>query len=199
MGNRLDTITNSATDVDGFQQALAHVNHEASKRLPDVHIARPTPPRRRTTSGPLSAFTPMVKLNPKKTLDLPSALQEALRHAGVAFNQDSIEALRDALIRTQLEREKKLQDHYESSSTSTHEKMAERSSKANSDLRVILDALYKHRAFQQVRLTSGRLEKELKDMELDLETKNDALLEAENNVLSTSDPKVRAFVAKYGK
>jgi hypothetical protein len=160
MAKRLDTITNSAKDVDGFQQALAHVNDAASKRLPDVHIARPTPPRRRTTSEPLSAFTPMVKLNPKKTLDLPSALQDALRHAGIPFNQDSVEALRDSLIRTQLEREKKLQDHYESTSTSTHERIAERASKADSDVRVILDALYKHTSFQQVRLTNGRLERQ---------------------------------------
>jgi hypothetical protein len=43
------------------------------------------------------------------------------------------------------------------------------------------------------------LERELKDMEVDLEKKNDQLLEAESNVLSLSDPKVRAFVAKYGK
>ncbi|KAF1913134.1 hypothetical protein BDU57DRAFT_581651 [Ampelomyces quisqualis] len=198
MGKRLDTITNSAKDVDGFQQALAHVNHAVSKRLPDVHIARPTPPRR-TTSEPLSAFTPVVKFNPKKTLDLPSALQDALRHAVTPFNQESIEALQDSLTRTRLEREKKLRDHYESTCASAHESIAGRASKVDSDARVILDALYKHASFQQVRLTNGQLEKGLRDMEMDLEKKNDELLEAERNELSLSDPKVRAFVAKYGQ
>ena len=110
MGKRLDTVTSSAKDVDGFQQALAHVNDAASKRLPDVHTVRPTPPRRRTTSEPLSAFTPMVKLKPTKTLDLPVALQDALRHAGIPFHQESIEDLQDSLIHAQLEREKKLKN-----------------------------------------------------------------------------------------
>jgi hypothetical protein len=199
MGKRLDTITTSAQDTDGFQQALAHVNAAASKRLPEVHAVRPTPPRRRTTSEPLSAFTPMVKLNPKMALDLPIALQDALRHAGVPFNQDTIEALQDSLVHTQAECEKKLQHHYISTSTSTHDRVAERSSKADADLRVIVDALFKHTPFQQVHLTDARLEKELRDMEAELESKNNALLEAESNELSLSDPKVRAFIKKYGK
>jgi hypothetical protein len=199
MGKRLDTITGSATDVDGFQQALARVSDAASKRLPEVHAVRPTPPRRRTTSEPLSAFTPMVKLKPSKTLGLPVALQDALRHAGIAFNQDSIEALQDILIHAQTEREKKLQDHYVSTATATHDRLAERSSKADSDLRVILDALFKHTPFQQVHLSNARLEGQLRDMEADLENKSHALMEAEHNELRLSDPKVRAFIKKYGK
>jgi hypothetical protein len=199
MGKRLDTITGSATDVDGFQQALAHVSDAASKRLPEVHAVRPTPPRRRTTSEPLSAFTPMVKLKPSKTLDLPDALQDALRHAGIAFNQESIEALQDTLIHAQAEREKKLHDHFGSTATATHDRIAERSSKADSELRVILDALFKHTPFQQVHLSNARLERQLRDMEADLENKSHDLLEAEHNELSLSDPKVRAFIKKYGK
>lgn len=141
----------------------------------------------------------MVKLKPSKTLDLPVALQDALRHAGIPFNQDSIEALQDTLIHAQAEREKKLQDHFDSTSTSTHDRFAERSSKADSDLRVILDALFKHTPFHQVHLSNARLERQLRDMEADLETKNHELMEAESNELSLSDPKVRAFIKKYGK
>ncbi|KAH5298617.1 hypothetical protein HBI18_041650 [Parastagonospora nodorum] len=199
MGKRLNTITTSTQDVDGFQQALAHVSDAASKRLPEAHAIRPTPPRRRTTSEPLSAFTPMVKLKPSKTLDLPVALQDALRHAGIPFNQDSIEALQDSLIRAQAEREGKLREHYASTSTSTHDKLAQRSSKADADLRVIVDALFKHTPFQQVHLTDARLDRQLRDLEAEVEKKNHELLEAEGNVLSLSDPKVRAFVNKYGK
>jgi hypothetical protein len=36
-------------------------------------------------------------------------------------------------------------------------------------------------------------------MEADLENKSHDLLEAEHNELSLSDPKVRAFIKKYGK
>ena len=199
MGKRLDTITATTTDVGEFQQALTHIGDAASKRLPNPHTARPTPPRRRTTSGPSLAFTPMVKLKPTKTLDLPAALQDALRHAGIPFNQESIEALQDSLIHAQLEREQKLHDHYESTSTSIHDRLAERSSKADGDLRIIHDALYKHTSFQQVSLTNPLLEKQLKSMEKELEQKDHQLLEAEGNELSLSDPKVRAFIAKYGR
>ncbi|KAF2824397.1 hypothetical protein CC86DRAFT_55017 [Ophiobolus disseminans] len=199
MGRRLDTVAASTKDVDELHQALSHVGAATSKRLPDTHVARLTPPRRRTTSVPSLAFTPMVKLKPSKTLDLPVALQDSLRHAGVPFNQDSIESLRDSLIHAQLDREQKLHDHYTTTSTSTHDRLAERSSKADSDLRVIQDALYKHRPFRQVDLTSPLLEKQLKSMEKELEEKDRELLEAEGNELSLSDPKVRAFIAKYGK
>jgi hypothetical protein len=199
MGKRLDTISTKTKDVDGFQQALAHISNAASKRLPDVHSARPTTPRRRTTSGPGLAFTPMVKLKPTQTLDLPVALQDALRHVGIAFNQDSVEGLQESLMQAQLERQKKLQDHSGSVSVSTHERIAERSSKADSDLRVIGDALFKHTQFHQVHLANTHLERQLREMEADLETKNHELLEAESNELSLSDPRVRAFIAKYGR
>jgi hypothetical protein len=141
----------------------------------------------------------MVKLKPTKTIDLPTPLQDALRYAGIPFNQDGIEALQDSILHTQREREQKLQDHYESTSTSAHDKLAERTSKADRDLRVIAGALFKHSLFQQVNLTDPRLEKQLKDMEATLEAKNDELLEAESNELSLSDPKVRAFISRYGK
>jgi hypothetical protein len=141
----------------------------------------------------------MVKLKPSKTLDLPVALQDALRHAGIPFNQDSIEALQDSLIRAQAEREGKLREHYASTSTSTHDKLAQRSSKADADLRVIFDALFKHTPFQQVHLTDAQLDRQLRDVEAEVERNNHELLEAEGNVLSLSDPKVRAFVKKYGK
>lgn len=199
MGKRLDTITANTKDVNEIQQALAHVGIAASERLPATHTARPTPPRRRTTSGPSLAFTPMVKLRPSKTLDLPVALQEALLQAGIPFNQESIEGLQDTLIRAQIEREQKLHEHYSSTSTSTRGRIAERSNRADSDWRVIHDALYKHTPFQQVHLSNPKLEKQLKSMERELEERDRELLEAEGNELSLSDPKVRAFIAKYGR
>jgi hypothetical protein len=199
MGKRLDTITTSSKDIDGFQQALTCVSDATSKRLPETHIAHVTPLKRRNTAGSSLAFTPMIKLKPTKTVDLPTTLQDALRYAGIPFNQDGIEALQDFLIRTQLEREQKLSDHYGTTSTSTHDRIAERSSKADTDLRVITDALFKHTMFQEVRLANHRLERQLKDMEGTLEAKKHELMEAESNELSLSDPKVRAFIAKYGK
>ena len=198
MGKRLDTITTSAKDFDEVQQALAHINGVAAKRMPDVHAPAPTLTRKRTTSGP-SAFTPMVKLKPTKTFDLPTTLQDALRYAGIAFNKDSIEAFQDSLVHAQVERDNKLQDHYKSISISMHDRLAERSSKADSDLRVILNALYKHTPFQQVSLTKSQIDEQLKAMDRELEEKDHELLEAEGNELSLSDPKVRAFIARYGK
>jgi hypothetical protein len=141
----------------------------------------------------------MVKLKPTKALDLPIALQDALRHAGISFAHDSIESLQDALTRAQLERARKLQDHYESSAISTHEKLAERFSRADAATRIIMDALYKHTPFQQVNLTNPGLEEQSRAMERELEEKDSELLDAEGSELSLSDPRVRAFIAKYGR
>jgi hypothetical protein len=198
MGKRLDTITTYAKGADEFQQALAHVNQAASERMTELHAVRPTPIRR-TTTGNSSAFTPMVKLRPTKTLDIPVTLQDALRRVGVPFSQDSIEALQDSVTHAQLERDRKLREHYDSTSTSAHELLAERSSKADSDARVILDALYKHTLFQQVRLTDANMDEQRKSIERDLEDKDGELLEAEGNELRLSDPQVRSFIAKYGR
>ena len=199
MGKRLDTVTSHTRNVDGFQQALAHVREVASQRMPDPNAESLTPSRKRATSGPKSAFSPAIKLKPPKALDLPPVLQDALRHAGVSFNQDSVEALQESLIKTQIEREKKLEDHYVSVSSSTHERLAERFSQADADLRAILDALYSHTPFQQIRLTNPKLEEQLREMERELEKSDHKLLSAEANELSLSDPKVRAFISRYGK
>lgn len=198
MGKRLDTVTSHTKSVDGFQQALAHVNAAAAQRMLDPSAEALTPSRKRTTSGPKSALFG-IKLKPTKALDLPPALQDALRHAGISFNQDSVEGLQESLIKTQLEREKKLEDHYISASSSTHERLGERFGKADVDLRAILDALYSHTPFSQIHLTSLELEEQLKDMERELVDSDHKLLNAETNQLSPSDPKVRAFVGKYGK
>lgn len=199
MRKRLDIVSASSTDADEFQQAMAHLNAAASKRMPDVHAQRPTPVKRRTSSVPLSAFTPMTKLKPTTSLDLPAALQDALRHAGISFNQDSLEALQDTLIKAQLEQEKKTHEHFLATVTTTHEQIAECSSKADGDFRIIMDALYAHTPFQQVSLTNPKLEAQLKAMDRELETKDRELLEAEGNELSLGDAKVRAFIAKYGR
>ncbi|KAJ4363064.1 hypothetical protein N0V83_010184 [Neocucurbitaria cava] len=198
MGKRLETITTSANDSDEIQQALAHINRAAAKRMSDTHVPAPTLTRKRTTSVPLG-FTPMVKLKPTKAFDLPAALQDALRHAGISFNQDNIESLQDWLVHAQIERDNKLQDHYGSTSISVHDRLAERSSKADGDLRVVLNSLYKHTPFRQVSLTKPKIDEQLKAMERELEEKDRELLEAEGNELSLSDPKVRAFMARYGK
>lgn len=141
----------------------------------------------------------MTKLKPTVSLDLPAALQDALRHAGISFHQDNLEGLQDTLIQAQIEREKKTQEHFQATATTTHDQVAERSSKADRDLRTIVDALYAHTPFQQVSLTNPKLEAQLKAMDRVLDYEERALLEAEGNELSLSDPKVRAFIAKYGR
>lgn len=141
----------------------------------------------------------MTKLRPTVSLDLPAALQDALRHAGISFSQDSLEALQDTLIQAQAEREKKAAEHFQATATTTQEQIAERSSKADKDLRIIVDALYAHTPFQEVSLTNPKLEAQLKAMERELDDKDRELQEAEGNELSTSDPKVRAFIAKHGR
>ena len=199
MGKRLDIVTASSTDADEFQQAIAHISEAASKRMPDVHAQRPTPVKRRTSSVPLSAFTPITKLKPTPSLNLPAALQDALRHAGISFSHESLEALQDTLIQAQAEREKKTQEHFQATATTTHEQVAECSSKADRNLGIIMDALYAHTPFQQVGLTNAKLETQLKAIDKELDQKDRELLEAEGNELSLSDPKVRAFIAKYGR
>lgn len=199
MGKRLDMVSTSSTEVDEFHQAIVHVSEAASKRMPDVHAQRPTPVKRRTSSVPLSAFTPMTKLRPTASLGLPAALQDALRYAGVSFHHDTLEALQDTLVHTQAEREKKGQDHFYATATTTHEQVAERSSRADSDLTMIMGALYAHTPFQQVNLNNPKLEVQLMAMDRELDHKERELLHAEGNELSLSDARVRAFIAKYGR
>lgn len=200
MGKRLDTVATSTQDCDEFQQALGHVQAAAARRMPemDAPAAAPTPAHKRAKPS-ATAFTPVAKLRPNSALDLPVALQDALRHAGISFNHDNMESLQDSLLQAQLERGKKLQDHYESTATGTHEKLAERSSKADADLEVLLGALYKHAPFRSVSLTNAKLDVQLRKMEAELEDRDRDLLDAEGSELSLSDPKVRAFVAKYGR
>lgn len=200
MAKRLEIVSASSTDVDEFHQAIAHVSEAASKRMPDVHGQRPTPVKRRTSSVPLSAFTPVMKLKPTASLALPAALQDALRHAGVSFHAfDTLEGLQDSLIQTQAERDKKSQDHFQATAATTQEQIAERSSRADRDLRSILDVLYAYTPFQQVSLTNPKLDAQLKAMDRELDHKDRELLDAEGSELSLSDPKVRAFIAKYGR
>ncbi|KAJ4986808.1 hypothetical protein SVAN01_07735 [Stagonosporopsis vannaccii] len=199
MGKRLEIVSASSTDADEFQQAMTHISQAAAKRMPDVHAQRPTPVKRRTSSVPLSAFTPMTKLKPTASLALPAALQDALRHAGVPFHQDSLESLQDTLIQMQNERDKKSGEHFQAAASTTHAQVAERSSKADGDLKIIMDALYAHTRFQRVSLTNPKLEAQLKAMDRDLDQRERELLEAEGNELSLGDPKVRAFIAKYGR
>ncbi|KAF2995102.1 hypothetical protein E8E13_003924 [Curvularia kusanoi] len=199
MSKRLEIVRASSTDTDEFQQAMAHVSQAAAKRMPDVHASRPTPVKQRTPSMPLSAFTPMTKLKPTVSLDLPPALQDALRHAGISFHQDNLEGLQDTLVQAQIEQEKKTREHFQATATTTHDQIAEHSGKADRDLRTIMDALYAHTPFQQVSLTNPKLEAQLNVMDRELDHKERELLEAEGNELSLSDPKVRAFVAKYGR
>ena len=198
MSKRLDTVTAYTANVDEFQQALAHIEGAATTRMHNASEETLNNNRKRAPSGSKSIFSPMLKLKPSTLLDLPSALQDALRHANISFNQDSIESLLESVSRVQLEREKKLQVHYDSSSSSVHGTLAERLSRADGDLKTITKGLYSHTAFQQVHLIDPELEGELKRLEKQLSEAEDQLLSAEANELSLSDPKVRAFVAKYG-
>jgi hypothetical protein len=198
MGKRLETITTRAKDSDEFQQAVAHMQAAAAKRMPETPALPQTPGLKRMNSN-TSAFTPMVKLKPSQALDLPVALQDALRHAGISFSHDKLESLQDSLMQVQLERSKKLEDHYASSALSTHEQLAGRSRKADADLRVTIDAVYKHTPFQQMSLTNPKLDEHLASMERELEEKDQELLDAEGSELSLSDPKVRAFIGKYSR
>ncbi|KAJ4359991.1 uncharacterized protein N0V89_000550 [Didymosphaeria variabile] len=199
MAKRLDTVNDHTRNVDEFQQAFAHISQAAAKRMLDTSKDVSRPEIRRTKSGRNSIFSPALKLKPTKALDLPPALQDALRHASISFNQDSIEALQESLTKVQLERSKKLQDHYSCATTSTQAELADRLSIANADLRSIFGPLYKHTPFQQVNLMDTKLEKELEEMDRKLDDATEQLLSAETNELSLSDPKVRAFIAKYGR
>jgi hypothetical protein len=197
MQKRLDTITDHAGEIDEFQQTLGHISAAASKRTitPDAE-ARPVLTRR-GTSGSKAAFPPL-KLKPTKSLELPPVLQEALRHAGVSFSQDSIEALRDSLTKLQIEKDEKLRDHFTAASTATHDTLAERLEKAYGDQSAILSALYLHAPYSQVHLTDPKLEEDLKQTDKELELADHELLRSEVNEVTLSDPKVMAFISKYG-
>jgi hypothetical protein len=199
MGKRLDTVAGYTRDVDEFQQALVHIEGAAKQRMPTPGEEPSATARTRAISRSNSAFSPAFKLKPSKSLDLPPAVQDALRHAHISSNHDSIEALLASLSKVQLERENRLQEHYDTSSSSVHGTLAERLSRADGDLKTILKGLYLHTPFQQVHLNNPELEDELKRLEMELDEANDQLLSAEANELSLSDPKVRAFIAKYGK
>lgn len=199
MGKRLNSLTRINEEADGFRRALSHINEVTSKRMMNTATVQATPSRRGTTSAPSLAFTPMVKLRPSRALDLPPALQDALRHVGVPFNQDSLEALQDSLSHVQVERTKKLVEHYETAAMTSHDRLAERSSTADVELRTVLDAVYKHTSYRQVQLADAALEAQLKSLEREIEGRSQDVLEAENNELNLNDPKVRVFIAKYGK
>ncbi|KAF2475786.1 uncharacterized protein BDR25DRAFT_278437 [Lindgomyces ingoldianus] len=198
MSERLDTITIYTTKIDDFRHALDHVKAAALQHMPTSNVEALTPSRKRTMSTPKSPLSTIVKLKPSKSVDLPPALEDALRQAGISFNHDSIESLMEALMNTQLEREKKLDDHYTSASSSTHESLAEVFGKADIKLRLILGALYSHTPFRQVHLSNPKLEEQLKEMEKGLEDADRKLLNAEANELSLNDPRVKAFISKYG-
>lgn len=197
MSKRLDTVGTYTKDLGGFQQALAHVNEAAVQRMPDSETAAVAPISRRATVGAKPAFSPVFKLKPTRTIDLPSVLQDALRHVNVSFDHDSLAGLQESLAEVQLERTSKLQHHYDSASASTQEVLAERLTKADNDLRSIMKPLYTHTPFQQVHLTNPRLEEELRKLDKELEEADEQLCAAEVNELSLSDSRVRAFVAKY--
>lgn len=197
MSKRLDTVASHARDVDEFRQALGHIQAAASQRLPEPIPAIPSPNLKRTTSISNSVFSPAFKLKPTKSLDLPPALQDALRHAGVSFNQDSIEALRDNLVQISLDREAKLEEQYTTASLSTQVRLAEQLGTRDADSRAILNALYSQTEFKQVRLVDRNLDDELYRIERELDISDQKLLEAETEALSLSDPKLRDFVKRY--
>lgn len=200
MGKRLDTVAKYTRDVDEYQQAFMHIRDAATARMPKPSDeASPSAARKRAPSGSKSIFSPALKLKPTPSLDLPPALQQALRRANISYSKETIDVLLESVAQTQLEREKKLQNHYDSSSSAMQAALAERLSKADGELQSILKPLYSHTPFRQVHLTDPKLEEELTLMERELGEAEDQLLSAEANELSLSDPRVKAFIAKYGK
>lgn len=198
MGNRFNTLTAHTTTIDEFQRALNHMHTVASERIPAATTDPVSPVKRHAPSTSKSGF-PLIKLKPSKALDIPVALQDALRNAGVSFNQDSIEALRESLVKTELEREKKLAEHYASATASTHDQLAERLGKADADRQVILDALFAHTPFASAQLVDPKLERKLRKAEQDVLDAEQELMNAETNELSLDDSRVRAFISKYGR
>jgi hypothetical protein len=199
MGKRLDVVGSHANDLSEFQHALGHIKKVTTSAMPDTNVTPATPGIKRTTSLSKSAFTPALKLKPSQTLKLPSSVQDALRYANVPFNHDSINALRETLKAIQLERQQKLQESYDSSCTSVHGTLAERMSRMDAEQHAILSSLMLHTEYKEVHLTDPKIEDELRRLEKDLNDANEQLLVAEVNQLSLDDPKVRAFVTKYGK
>ncbi|KAF2105797.1 hypothetical protein BDV96DRAFT_655271 [Lophiotrema nucula] len=193
MSKRLNTIASHTKDVDEFQQALTHIGEAALQRMPGPHADTSSPTRKRATSGPRSAFSPALKLKPTKSLDLPPAIADALRHAGVSFNVDSIESLQETLINTQVERETKLSEHYVSSTTSTQEILAARLGKADLDVRAIFDALYLHTPFKEVHLVNPKLEEQMKATEKELENADRSLLELESSEMNFGKLALKGF------
>jgi hypothetical protein len=126
-------------------------------------------------------------------------LQDALRQAGVSFNHDSIETLQDSLIQIQQERDRKLLDHYETTAISIHDKLAERSSILDANIQIITEGLYMYSQFHQTNLSNPRLQDNLEKLERELEQKDQDLLEAEGSEVRLDDPRVRAFITKYGR
>ncbi|PVH96569.1 hypothetical protein DM02DRAFT_617157 [Periconia macrospinosa] len=200
MAKRLDTVTAYTEAVDQFQQAITHVKKAATKSIPDPTPVIETPRlTRRVTSGSISAFTPAHLLKPPKSMDLPPALQDALRHINIPVNHETMDSLLDALSKAQIERTTKLREHHDSNVSSTHTALAQRASRADRELRTMTKSLYVHSPFRGVHLADPRLEGELFGLERDLEAASEQLLVAETNELSLNDAKVRAFVAKYGR
>lgn len=200
MGKRLDVITARSEEVSDFHQALAHVHAAAQHRQEDLtaQAKASSPALKRAVSLSKSGFPP-IKLQPTATLDIPAALQDALRHAGISYNHENISALKETLLNTQMEREKKLSDHYDSASSSTHEQLAQRLGKADMDSKLILDALYAHTPFSTVRLMDPEVERKIREKEKELEEAEMALLSAETAELSMGDERVREFVGKYAR
>jgi hypothetical protein len=173
---------------------------EALKRAPETHPAPSSPSKlKRAHSSNAKSPFPTIKLKPTQSIALPPALQDALRHAGLSFNSDSIDALRSSLMETQLQREKKLAEHYASATRSTHDQLSERLGKADTDTNVILDALYAHTPFATVQLRDPVVERKIAETEGKIEDAEMQLLGLEASELSLGDPKVKAFVEKYGK
>lgn len=198
MSDRLDVINKEATKLDGFMQALEHVNKAASQRMVDPSKENMAASRKRTGSAPKSILSPPMKMRPTKTIKLPAVVEDALRQAGVAFHQDSVDALRETLAKAQLERHQKLEEQYSAASSSTHEILAEVLGKADADLRAILDALYCNTDYRTVSFSDKSLDERLKKLEAELEDVDHNIMNAESEELSTGEEKVARFIQKWG-
>ncbi|KAF2196410.1 hypothetical protein GQ43DRAFT_484974 [Delitschia confertaspora ATCC 74209] len=198
MSKRLRIVDDHAKGVNDFQLALEHISQAAAKKLEDSVSGVESTPRARAGSKRPSLLSPLVALKPPKRIELPPAVEDALRHAGISIDQNSMEELQETLTKAQHEREKKLSEHYASDSSSAQGTLADVIGKADVDLAGVIASLYKYTPFQTVHMMDPDIEKRMEKREKELKEADRELLTAEAHQLSLGDPKVQAFVNKYG-
>jgi len=197
MTKRLQIVDDRAQQANDFHLALEHIGRAATEKSQVPQTEQLESPRKRALSTAKSLFPP-VTLKPSSALHIPPAVEEALRNAGISFNLSSAETLQETLAQVGLEREQKLRDHYSSASSTAQQTLADVVGKADVELLALTHALYSYTPFQTVHLANPSLEQQMDDREQELEAADQSLLTTETSELSLTDPKVKAFIGKWG-